>query len=126
MNNLAFELLLLTVVLVNFGSTRSQVRILSPRLNQIQFIQESFSDSLFYCQQLERWDLARFERGFAMPCINFAALIAQNGLIPKCFIYLHLKNSSFCKSILVNWQMHVSLIISSLKVYQFERKNCKN
>ena len=34
-----------------FGSTRSQVRILSPRLNQNQVTLESFPNSLFYCLQ---------------------------------------------------------------------------
>jgi len=35
-----------------FGSTRSQVRILSPRLNQNQVILASYPDSLFYWKNL--------------------------------------------------------------------------
>ena len=38
----------------------------------------SFPGSLFYCQKLEKWDWASFERDSAIPCNTLPNGIAQN------------------------------------------------
>ena len=119
-----------------FGSTRSQVRILSPRLNQIQVILESFPESLFYCQHLERWDWARFERDSAIPCNTLLPDLAQSDndihkifpiilIIRKNIITMKsLFSSKRSKAILGIGLIAISIGVISKKVIRYPTGGC--